>query len=167
MWLSCTHEGWLIGKAPSNSLQSDKGFFMKFHCSIGISLAFPHCHVNITPKSGVADHLPSRRGEDGKGVAEPNPLPDHYAGKGSNDDTTNLVLRKPHVACGCSIDSFHVGRDVFGVLPTDYGKSLCYACLPEVFDQILQQPKSSIVVIVTPLTANGRQVILVVVCNSW
>ena len=44
------------------------------------------------------------------------------------------------------------GRDVFGVLPTGYGKSLCYACLPWTYDRILQCTQS-IVCVITPLTA--------------
>ena len=29
------------------------------------------------------------------------------------------------------------GNDVFAVLPTGYGKSLCYTCLPKAFDTLL------------------------------
>ncbi len=49
--------------------------------------------------------------------------------------------------------SFVEGNDVFGVLPTGYGKSLCYAVLPDLLDTLLQPAEPSIVVIVTPLTA--------------
>lgn len=46
------------------------------------------------------------------------------------------------------------GRDVFGVLPTGYGKSLCFGCLPWVFDEINNfRGQSSIVCVVSPLTA--------------
>ena len=45
------------------------------------------------------------------------------------------------------------GEDVFGVLPTGYGKSLCYACLPWVFDNLYSIEKPSIVIVVSPLTA--------------
>ena len=46
------------------------------------------------------------------------------------------------------------GRDVFAVLPTGFGKSLCYACLPAAFDKVLKEEKgTSIVVVVTPLLA--------------
>ena len=55
------------------------------------------------------------------------------------------------------IEQFVSGHDVFGVLPTGYGKSLCYACLPLIFDQLLQKPSgSSIVLIVSPLIALMR-----------
>ena len=36
------------------------------------------------------------------------------------------------------IVGFVSGHDVFGVLPTGFGKSLFYACLPGLYDQLLQ-----------------------------
>ena len=34
------------------------------------------------------------------------------------------------------IKSFLAGRDVFAILPMGYGKSLCYALLPLLFDRL-------------------------------
>ena len=48
------------------------------------------------------------------------------------------------------ISSLVVGNDVFAVLPTGYVKSLCYACLPSVFNQALGIT-TSIIIVVTPL----------------
>ena len=48
--------------------------------------------------------------------------------------------------------SYIRGNDVVAVLPTGYGKSLCYAVLPMVFDRLLGT-KDSVVVVITPLTA--------------
>ena len=49
---------------------------------------------------------------------------------------------------------FVKGRDVFAVLPTGFGKSLCYACLPSTFDKVLKKERGySIVIVVTPLLA--------------
>ena len=45
------------------------------------------------------------------------------------------------------------GEDVFGVLPTEYGKSICYVCLPWVFDNLYPIEKPSIVIVVSSLTA--------------
>ena len=47
------------------------------------------------------------------------------------------------------------GSDVFAVLATGYGKSLCFVCLPRAFDAALSGDSScslpSIVVVVSPL----------------
>ncbi len=48
--------------------------------------------------------------------------------------------------------AFMSGKDVFAVLPTGYGKSLCYACLPFAFKEFDKESKP-IVIVVTPLTA--------------
>lgn len=45
------------------------------------------------------------------------------------------------------------GRDVFAVLPTGFGKTLCYACLPLVFDELIGRTAPSIILVVTPLNA--------------
>ena len=50
------------------------------------------------------------------------------------------------------IVDFVSGRDVFAALPTGYGKSLCYGCLPGVYD-LIRQVKGSIVIVVSPLLA--------------
>ena len=42
-----------------------------------------------------------------------------------------------------AVSSFLQGRDVFVTLPTGFGKSLCYAVLPKVFDT-LSTDRSSI-----------------------
>lgn len=44
-------------------------------------------------------------------------------------------------------------QDVFVVLPTGFGKSACFQCLPAVFDQLCPTDAPSIVVVVAPLTA--------------
>ena len=35
------------------------------------------------------------------------------------------------------VEAFVKGHDVFGMLPTGYGKSLCFGCLPLAFDKPL------------------------------
>ena len=49
--------------------------------------------------------------------------------------------------------SLVMGKDVFAILPTGYGKSLCYASLPLLLDHLYQPTEKSIVIVVTPLTA--------------
>jgi superfamily II DNA helicase RecQ len=53
------------------------------------------------------------------------------------------------------ITEFMKGKDVFVLLPTGYGKTPCYACLPAAFDIHQQRTKEelSIIVVITPLTA--------------
>ena len=42
---------------------------------------------------------------------------------------------------------------MFAVLPTGFGKSLCFTCLPSVYDQLYPLEEHSIVIVVTPLTS--------------
>lgn len=51
-----------------------------------------------------------------------------------------------------AIRAFVQGRDVFVSLPTGFGKSLCYALLPLVFD-CLRRKEGSIALCISPLTA--------------
>ena len=41
---------------------------------------------------------------------------------------------------------------MFVVLPTGYGKSLCYGCLPAAFDSLRSEVKS-VVIVISPLVA--------------
>ena len=50
-------------------------------------------------------------------------------------------------------EAFVLGSDVLIILPTGYGKSLCFALLPLVFDCLQGKDNVSIVVCISPLTA--------------
>ena len=53
-----------------------------------------------------------------------------------------------------AVKAFVEGKDVFVSLPTGYGKSLCYALLPLVFDKRMEkEERRSIVMVVSPLIA--------------
>ncbi len=50
--------------------------------------------------------------------------------------------------------AFMLGQDVFAVLPTGFGQSLCFAVLPLAMDNYLQHEHGfSIVIVLTPLLA--------------
>ena len=51
------------------------------------------------------------------------------------------------------VSSFVGGEDV---LRTGYGKSLCYTCLPEIFDGLREDSLLSIVIVVKPLVAIAK-----------
>ena len=51
------------------------------------------------------------------------------------------------------ICSFVGGEDVFAVLPTGYSKSLCYQCLPFIFDSLRTDGLQSIILVISPLVA--------------
>ncbi len=44
-------------------------------------------------------------------------------------------------------------RDVFAILPTGFGKSACFQCLPILLDKMFPDDGPSITLVVTPLTA--------------
>ena len=52
-----------------------------------------------------------------------------------------------------AIVAFLRREDVFVALPTGYGKSLCYGCLPWVFDHLRKTEKNSIAIVISPLKA--------------
>jgi superfamily II DNA helicase RecQ len=62
------------------------------------------------------------------------------------------VIKEEQVEC---IREFVKGNDVFCILPTGYGKTACFACLPAVFDLIhgRNAERKSIVIVVSPHTA--------------
>ena len=53
------------------------------------------------------------------------------------------------------IEEFVKGKDIFVVLPTGFGKTACFACLPYAFDVYGKRSDGnhSIIIVISPLTA--------------
>ena len=64
-------------------------------------------------------------------------------------ETLGYILKQEQLDV---IVQFALGKDVFAVLPTGYGKSLCYQCLPKVFNEI-NKANTAIVIVLSPLIA--------------
>ena len=64
-----------------------------------------------------------------------------------------------------AIKSFMEGNDIFVILPTGSGKSLCFTVLPFAFD-CLYQRDSSIVIVVSPLIALMKDQVRSMFCNE-
>ena len=52
-----------------------------------------------------------------------------------------------------SILPFLEGKDVFVLLPTGFGKTVCYSCLPLAVDIYKKTEEPSIVIVISPLTS--------------
>ena len=67
-------------------------------------------------------------------------------------DALGYVIKREQLEV---VVQFVLGHDVFAVLPTGYGKSLCYQCLPKIFNQLHfnNEQHAAIVVVISPLKA--------------
>ena len=57
------------------------------------------------------------------------------------------------------------GKDVFAALPMGFGKSLCFACLPGVFD-VIMGTENSVVVVLSPLIAIVKNQVIFLTLKS-
>lgn len=57
---------------------------------------------------------------------------------------------------------FVLGRDIFVALSTGYRKSLCYFCLPYVFDKHSHGKERSVFMVVSPLVVLIKEKIILV-----